>query len=197
MALVALARRLWPVPLILGVSLVIQKAFFESRYDVSGHAAEHLSSAAAPFFAGAVVAILLWATPAARRQADVVAGSLGWWVATVLVLVGNVRVIDDLVAAGFGHVPTADVPDIADHGLANLAPWVAVIAAVALTAALWRRRHVSTRVAAVAAVLNVLFPPWIIPGAGVVVLVGARCVARARDVPPRSTAEEGLAHSRP
>ena len=196
MALGALARRLWPVPLILGVSLVIQKAFFESRYDVSGHATGHLSSATAPFFAGAVVAILLWATPAARRQADVVAGSAAWFAATVLVLVGNVRVIDDLVTAGFGKVATEDVPDIADHGLANLATWLAVVAALALTAALWRRRHVSNRVAAVAAVLNVLFPPWIIPGAGVMVLVGARCVAVARAGRPESDSEEVLAHSR-
>jgi hypothetical protein len=194
--LVAVARRLWPVPLILGVSLVIQKAFFESRYDVSGHAAEHLGSAGAPFFAAAVVAILLWATPAAWRQAEVMAGAVAWFAATVLVLVGNIRVIDDLVAAGFGKVATGDVPDVADHGLANLAPWLAVIAAVALTALLWRRRHVSNRVALIAAVLNVLFPPWIIPGAGVVVLVGARCAARAREARPESMAEEGLAHSR-
>jgi len=56
---VALARRWSPVPALLGSSLVIQKLFFESRYDVAGHAAGHLSSATAPFFATAVV-ILLW-----------------------------------------------------------------------------------------------------------------------------------------
>ena len=188
--------RLWPVPLILAASLVVQKAFFESRYDVSGHAAEHLGSAGAPFFAAALLAILLWATPAARRQIAVVAGSIAWMAATVLVLVGNVRVIDDLIAAGLAHVSTENVPDVADHGLANSAPWLAVIAALALTMALWRRRHVSRRVAAVAAVLNILFPPWIIPGAGVLVLVGARCAARARAGGQGGMAEEGLAHSR-
>jgi hypothetical protein len=94
--------------------------------------------------------------------------------------------VDDLVAAGYRDVPTSEVPDVADHDLANLAPWIAVVAALALTAAVWRRRHVSSRVAGAAAVLNLLFPPWIIPGAGVVVLAGARCVAVVRK-PPAST----------
>ena len=174
------ASRAWPVPVILGVSIIAQQAFFASRYDVSGHAAEHLGSASAPFFAPALVAILLWATPLARRQADVLAGAVAWLAATVVVLVGNFRVIDDLVAAGFGKVGTADVPDIADHDLANLAPWIAVVAASLLTAAVWRRRHVSNRVAGAAAALNILFPPWIIPGAGIVVLVVARCVSRVK-----------------
>ena len=173
-----IAARAWPVPVILTVSILLQKILFESRYDVAGHAAEHLSSASAPFFAAALLAILLWATPAARRQPDVLVGSAAWLATTVAVLAGNVRVVDDLVAAGFGKIGTADVPDVADHGLANLAPWIAVVAALALTAVLWRRRHVSTRVAAVAAVLDVLFPPWVIPGAGIVVLAGARALAR-------------------
>ena len=172
-----IAARAWPVPALLTVSILAQKGLLDSRYDVAGHAAGLLGSASAPFFAAFLLSVLLWATPAARRQPDVLAGATAWLVTTVAVLVGNVRVVDDLVAAGVGRVGTADVPDVADHGLANLAPWIAVVAALALTAVLWRRRHVSTRVAAVAAVLNVLFPPWIIAGAGIVVLVGARCLA--------------------
>lgn len=65
-------RRWWPVPVLLTTSLVVQKAFFESGYDVSGHAAEHLSSATATFPAFALVAILLYVTPRARRQPLVV-----------------------------------------------------------------------------------------------------------------------------
>jgi hypothetical protein len=61
-------RRWWPVPVLLATSLVVQKALFESRFDVSGHAAEHLSSATAAFPAFALVAILLYVTPPARRQ---------------------------------------------------------------------------------------------------------------------------------
>jgi hypothetical protein len=81
--------RWWPVPVLLATSLVVQKAFFESRYDVSGHAAEHLSSATAAFPAFALVAILLYVTPLARRQPLVRVTSATWLVSTVLVLVGT------------------------------------------------------------------------------------------------------------
>jgi hypothetical protein len=170
------------VPAVLAGSLAAQKIVFESRYDVSGHAAGHLSSAAAPFAAFAAVIILLWATPTARNQAGVLIACLAWLAATVLVLVGNVRVVDDLVAAGLGHAPTENLPDVADHGLANLAPWLAVVAAVAMAGVFWRRGHVGLRVAVGAGLLSIVFPPWIIPGAGVVVLVVARCIARGRSL---------------
>lgn len=177
-------RRWWPVPVMVAASLAAQKVLFESRYDVSGHAGEHLSSATAPFMAFAVVAILLYVTPRARRQPVLLVASAAWLVTTVLVLVGNVRVVDALVRAGHRDTPTSHLVENAAvesaHDLANLAPWLAVLAALALTVAFWRYRHVSGRVAVGAAVLNVIFPPWIIPGAGVVVLTIARCVAHQR-----------------
>jgi len=154
--------------------------FFESRYEVSGHAAGHLSSATAPFGAFAFAAILLWTTPMGRRNLDVLAVCLAWLAATVLVLVGNVRVVDGLVDAGLGRAPTEGLPDVADHGLANIAPWLAVVAAVAMAGVFWRRGYVSRRVAIGSALLSLVFPPWIIPGAGVLVLVVARCVAFER-----------------
>src|SRR5712691_9444012 len=92
-----LVRRWWPVPAVIGSSFVVQKVFFESRYDVSGHAAEHLSSATAPFAAFAVASILLFVTPRARRQPIALVTSAAWLVSTVLVLVGNVQVVDALV----------------------------------------------------------------------------------------------------
>jgi len=178
--LVAVARRWWPVPVVLASSIVVQKLLFESRYEVSGHAAGHLSSATAPFGAFAFAAILLWTTPTGRRQPDVLVACLAWLAATVLVLVGNVRVVDALVDAGLGRAPTEGLPNVADHGLANLAPWLAVVAAVAMAGVFWRRGHVSRRVAIGSALLSMVFPPWIIPGAGVLVLVVARCIAYER-----------------
>jgi hypothetical protein len=186
LSLWALVGRWWPVPVVLCGSLVIQKVFFESRYDVAGHAAGHLSSASTFFFACAVVIILLWATPSALREPDVLVACAAWLAATALVLVGNVRVVDALVDAGLGQTPTGSIPASADieaaHDLANLAPWCAVITALGVTAALWWRGHVSTRVAVGAAVGTVLIPPWIVPGAGVIVLVVARCIARGRSL---------------
>lgn len=178
--LVAVARRWWPVPVVIAGSVVAQKVLFESPYDVSGHAAGHLSSATAPFGAFVFVAILLWTTPTGRRQPDVIVAYLAWLAATVLVLIGNVRVVEALVDAGLGSAPTPGLPDVADHGLANLAPWLAVIAAVAMAGVFWRRSHVRRKVAIGSGLLSVVFPPWIIPGAGVLVLVVARCIAYER-----------------
>lgn len=165
-------------------SLLFQKLFFDSRYEVSGHAAEHLSTASIPFLGVAALTILLLTTPRARRQPVVLLAAAAWLACTVAVAVGNVRVVDYLVRSGMAHTSTSDVPDTpaisAVHGLANQAPYLAVVAALALTAALRGYGHVSTRVAVGAAVLTVVFPPWMIPGAGVLVLVVARSVTRTR-----------------
>lgn len=183
-----IVRRWWPIAVLLAGSVVIQKAFFESRYDVAGHAAGHLSSASAPFFGFAVVSVLLFVTPRARRQVLVLVASAGWLAATVLVLIGNVRVVDALVRAGQGRTPTdALVEDgrvESARDLANLAPFVGVAAALALVGVLFLYRYISVRLAIGAAVLSVVFPPWIIPGAGVLVVTVARCVSYQRAATP-------------
>lgn len=174
------ARRLWPVVVAIVAGVVLQKVLLESGYEVGGHAAEHLAGATAPFPAATVIFVLLWATPGSWRQVEVLGGCAAWFAATVLVLVGNLRVVDSLVAAGLADVPTDGIPDIADHGLANTAPWLGVVAAVITVAAMWRRRHIGTGAAVAAGVVSLLFPPWIIPGAGMPVLAISRCVARTR-----------------
>jgi hypothetical protein len=178
-----LLRRWWPITVLFACGLLAQN-IFASRYNVSGHAAEHLESAGAPFAGLAIVLILLFVTPLARRQLVVLIAGAAWWAATVLVLVGNIRVVDALVRAGLGHTPTDDLMQDAKiasaHDLANLAPWLGVVTSLALIGALFRYRHISARVAIGAAVISVVFPPWIIPGAGVVVVAVARCVAYHR-----------------
>ena len=169
------------MPVFVVGALLAQRVLLSSRYDVGGHAAEHLASASAPFMAAAVLAILLWATPPARRQIDVLVAGAAWFTTTVVVMVGNLRVIDDLVAAGYSHTPTDSVPDVADHALANSSIWFAVVAALVLVASFRWRRHIGNRAAIGAAIVTVLFPPWIIPGAGVIVLTIVRCVARIRE----------------
>jgi hypothetical protein len=175
------ARDWWPVPVFVAGALLAQQVLLSSRYDVGGHAAEHLASASAPFMAAAVLAILLWATPRARHQIEVLAAAALWFTTTVLVMLGNLRVIDDLVAAGYSQTPTGSVPDVADHALANSSIWYAVVAALVLVASFRWRRHIGNRAAIGAAIVTVLFPPWIIPGAGVIVLAIVRCVARSRE----------------
>lgn len=185
------ARRWWPVPAFLAASLVAQKVLLESRYEISGHAAEHLASAGVIFAGSALVAILFYVTPGARRAPLVLLTSAAWLVGLILVLIGNVRVVDALVEAGMAHTSTSrlveNVTIASAHDLANSAPRLGVVAALGLTAALWRGRHISGRVAMGAGVLSVVFPPWVMPGAGVLVLVVARAMSHHRsfrDGPP-------------
>lgn len=68
-----------------------------------------------------------------------------------------------------------------------------VLTALALTGVLWRYRYVSGRVAIGATVLSVIFPPWIFPGAGVIVLTIARCIAYQRASPTDRASTAGTA----
>ncbi|MGH9222953.1 MAG: hypothetical protein ACRD2W_03950 [Acidimicrobiales bacterium] len=178
-------RRWWPVLASIVVAVVAQQVLLTGRYDVSGHAAEHLTSATAPFFAFAVVVTLLTVTPGARRQPLLLVACLAWFVSTVFVLAGNVHVVDVLVDAGLQHVSTGQLvvegPIEAAHRLANAAPWYGVLTSLVVVAVLWRFGPVSRRLAIGAGVVSVLFPPWMIPGAGMLVLTVARGLAFRRE----------------
>jgi hypothetical protein len=177
--LTRVVRGWWPVPVFVATAVLGQVLLLNARYDVAGHAGEHLASASAPFLAAAMLGVLFWATPGARRQVDALFAAALWLAATLVVMVGNLRVVDDLIAAGHGSTPTSDVPEVADHSLANAAPTYGVAAGLVLVAVYRWRRHVGNR-ALFGAILAMVFPPWLIPGAGVVVLTFVRCVGRAR-----------------
>lgn len=177
----SVVRSWWPLPALVATALTSQQLLLTSRYDVGGHAAEHLTGASAPFMAAAILCILAWTTPLARRQVDVLVIGGIWFATTVLVMLGNLRVVDDLVAAGHASTPTGSVPDVADHSLANASVWYAAAAALLLVAAWRRHRHIGNGATVAAVVATVIIPPWIIPGAGVIVLAIIGLVTRARD----------------
>jgi hypothetical protein len=177
-----IVRDWWPIPAFIGGALIAQQILLTSRYDVGGHASGHLANATAPFMAAAVVSILFWATPRACQEMDLLALAGLWFATTLLVMVGNLRVVDDLVAAGYPRTPTGSVPDVADHSLANSSVWYAELAALLFVAAWRRRRHVGNRATIGAVVATVIIPPWIIPGAGVIVLAIVCLVKRGRVV---------------
>lgn len=179
--LARVARAWWPPPLFVAIAMVGQRTLLGSRYDVGGHAAEHLGSASIPFVGAAWLAILLWATPRAYRQADVLICMVGWFTATVVVMIGNLRVVDDLIAAGYAQTPTSAVPDVTDHALANSSIWYGVAAALLLVTSLRRRQHLGNRATMGAVLATIVVPPWIFPGMGVVVVTIVRCVARHRE----------------
>jgi hypothetical protein len=179
-----MVRDWWPIPVLIATALTAQQLLLTSRYDVGGHASGHLAGATAPFMAAPVLSILFWATPRARRQVELLALAGVWFATTLLVMLGNLRVVDDLVAAGYSRTPTDSVPDVADHSLANSSVWFAAGAALLLVVAWRRRRHIGNRATIGAVVATAIIPPWIIPGAGVIVLAIVRVVQKGRAAEP-------------
>ena len=178
-------ERWWPLPVVVVAVVVVQQLAYTSRYDVSGHASGHLDSGSFVFLATVASFVLLWSTPATRRLPLVLVGIAAWLAAGLAIAIGNVRVVDVLIDTGQRSTPTGSIVGSARlddaHWLADNAPYVAVLAAMVIVAGLWRAGLVSTRLTVVCGVLNVLVPPWIIPGVGVVIATIARCVARERE----------------
>jgi len=203
---IAIVRRWWPIPVAVALSIVLQTVVYTGRYDVSGHAAEHLDSGSFVFLATVVAGVLLWTTPAARRSPLVLVGLATWLGAGVAIAVVNVRVVDALIDSGDATTPTRSVvetPAVSDaHWLANTAPLVAIVGAFIVVFGVYLVRSASAMLAGIAAVLNVLIPYWIVPGFGVVLVAIARVVATEKAArstaaaqPERSTDESGDAQS--
>jgi hypothetical protein len=66
-----------------------------------------------------VATVLARAEARVLRTPAVSLSTLTWLATTGVVMVGNLRVVEDLIAAGHADTPTSLVPDIADHSLAN------------------------------------------------------------------------------
>jgi hypothetical protein len=181
---VAVLIRWWPVPAFIALAIAVQTVAL-AGYDARGHAAGHLGSAQVVFLGGALVAILLWSAPRARRQLDVVVACGAWMASLVGVAVGNLRVVDAIGGADWTDEQAATLGEglrgfESGHDLAQLCSFLGVAAAIVLTVVLFVRRHISRGVMIGAIVVSVLFPPWMIPGAGVLVLTIALCIARGR-----------------
>jgi hypothetical protein len=188
---VAVLVRWWPVAAFVGVAIATQSIVF-AGYDARGHAAAHLGSAQVVFLGGALVAIILWSTPRARRQLDVVVACGAWLACLVGDAVGNLRVVNAIAGADWTDEQAATLGEglrgfESGHDLSELCSYLGVGTAIVLTVVLFLRGHVSRGVMIGAVVVSVLFPPWIVPGAGVLVLTIALCIARGRRL---STAPE-------
>jgi hypothetical protein len=188
---IQIVRRWWAIPVAVALSIVVQGVAYTGRYDVSGHAAEHLGSGTFVFLATVVAGVLLWTTPAARRSPLVLVGLATWLGAGVAIAIGNVRVVDALIEAGQATTSTENLVDssaVSDsHWLANTAPFIAVAGALVVVLGVYVVHAASLRLAGVAALLNVLVPYWILPGLGVVLVAIARILAVEKTA--RSTGE--------
>lgn len=68
----------------------------------------------------------------------------------------DLRVVDDLIEAWHARTPTTSIPDIADHSLANAAPWWAVVAAAAFVLTCRHQKIIGNRLTIGATAASVL-----------------------------------------
>ena len=133
-------------------------------------------------------AVLLWALPGRGRRDRLLWLLLAAAIASCLVvLAGNVRVIDAIGGVTWSDAQASQLGPTrpgfeSGHDPAELGAWGAVLATMLVAGLLWRRRLVSAKVAVAAAMVSLVFPHFIAPGAGVVVLAVSVAVARVREL---------------
>jgi hypothetical protein len=180
-------RTWWPVAAFLLPVLVVETVW-SARYDVAGHAADHLQSATPVFPMVFLSAVLFWALPGRGRRDLLLWLLVAAAIASCLmVMVGNVRVIDAIGGATWNDTQASQLGPTrpgfeSGHDLAELGAWGAVLATMLLAGLLWLRRLVSAKVAVAAAAVSLVFPHFIAPGAGMVVLAVSAAVMRFRDL---------------
>jgi hypothetical protein len=182
---ILLLREWWPAAAFLAPVLVVQ-AVWSAQYEAAGHAAGHLGSATAIFPMVFVSAVLLWVLPGGGRGDPLlwllVAAAIG---SCLVVMVGNVRVVDaigddDWTDAQASALGPSRPGFESGHDLAMMGAGGSVLATMLIAVLLWRRGLVSAYVAGAAAALSLLFPYWIFPGFGILVLAISAVVARSR-----------------
>jgi type IV secretory pathway TrbD component len=154
------------------------------------HARGHLASANAALHLIPVLAVVLWALPPDRRKGP------EW--TTVLVLVvavivagiavdvaGNPRVVDAIGDSAWNDTQVEALGPSrlgfeSGHDLAGQGMWIIVAGAIALALVMIAVRAVRPLTGAASCALSLVFPPWIAPGFGIVVVTVAGLRARNR-----------------
>ena len=204
------ARHWWPIPAMLAATVAIQNIWF-GRYEATGHAAGHLASASAIFAITFVLAVLVWASPPQiRRSPGLWVLAAGVAIAAVVPTIGNLRVVNAVGTDNWTDDQASTLGQArpgfeSGHDLAERGMWIVVGCAVVLAGWLWATHAVRTGVGIGAIVVSVIFPPWIFPGAGIIVLTIATFIKRAARLrqpelngtrPGRQTVRHGAAAHR-
>jgi hypothetical protein len=178
------ARHWWPIPAMLAPTIIAQN-IWSGRYEATGHAAGHLASASAIFAITFVLAVLVWASPPQlRRSPGLWVLAAGVAIAAVVPTIGNLRVVNAVGTDNWTDDQASTLGQTrpgfeSGHDLAERGMWIVVGFAVLLAGWLWFKHAISNGVGIASIILCLIFPPWIFPGAGLIVLTIATVIKRA------------------
>jgi hypothetical protein len=172
----------WPIPFFLVIA-AMGKLLLTQGYDAKGHAADHLSSANAIFPMLAVFAVIVWSSSGARRRPEIWAlgGLLG--ITLSMVLIGNLEVVNAIggqtwTDAQADSLGPGRVGFASGHTLSEVGMWSTVAVTLMIAIVLLRRHLLTRRQAITASIVSIIFPPFLIPGAGLIVVAVALCWTR-------------------
>jgi hypothetical protein len=181
-----MSRKVIVATVLVVAGVAIMNLVSASLVEANGsHARDHLASAQGPFPLLPLLAVMVWALPQRERRRPLI------WVAALVICVGsvidatgNLRIVDAIGGAPWNDAQAERLgpsrPGFEDgHDLAALGMSVVVAGAVGLSAVMAFTRNVHPLTAFGSAALSWVFPPWLAPGFGVVVI--AIAVLRERN----------------
>jgi hypothetical protein len=177
-------RNWWPIPAMLAPIIAVQIVWF-GRYHATGHAAGHLASATMIFGVVFALALIVWATPPHIRRRPALWILAAAVAASALIpTIGNLRVVNAIGGNDWTDNQASAVGPshpgfVSGHALAERGVWYVIGSAVALAGWLWFVHAVGNGVGTTAIIVSAIFPPWIFPGAGIIVLTVATVIRRA------------------
>jgi type IV secretory pathway TrbD component len=195
---VVVSRKVLVAVVLVVVCVAVMELVSERLVETNGgHAQGHLASAQGAFPLVPLLAVMIWALPKRSRSHPLI------WLAALMIVVGgvidvigNLEVVDAIGDATWNDAEAQRLGpaqpgfeeghDVAERGMRIVSAGAVVFAGVM---AVTRNVHPVTALAS--AGLSLVFPPWLAPGFGLIVILVA--VLRRRNRIERSHAKEALA----
>jgi hypothetical protein len=163
------------------------------------HARGHLASAQSPLSHVAVLAVMFWTLPRDRRP-------MLAWIAALVILVGvvfdtagNLQVVDAIGGESWSDAQTERLgpsrPGFDEgHDLASVGMWIVVAGAIAFAVIMMVIGAIGPLPGILSIGISLVFPPWIAPGFGLVV-VAIALLAKGKAENERSQPVPSMPHN--
>lgn len=185
-AVVTNRRVMLPFAAFIG-SIIVTNVVVGAAVEANGpHARGHLASAQSAVPLVFLLGASFWALRNDRRRPLLWAAALVTVIGVSIVVAGNLHVVNTIGAGASAQAETAartPRPGGIEEGhtLASRGMLITQLGAIAFTVALvLSKRTIGIGTAIWSVALSVLFPPWIVPGAGLVIVAAALVIRASR-----------------